>query len=99
MSEPADELHARHIVHHAARRAFGSRPLLRVLAVTTWSAFIGACVSLMAWLALTPEAVGPLSLGRLTLIFMLLWALALVPAGSAALLSSPQPRHDDGAGP
>lgn len=90
MSEPGDDLHAEHIVRHAAARALGSRPLLRSLAVTIWSAFLGACVMLVAWLALIPDVFGPLSLERLTLIFMTLWALALVPAGSATLLCSTQ---------
>lgn len=95
MSEPHEEHHAEHIVHHAERRALGSRPRLRLLAVVVWSAFLGACALLLAWLAFTTDATGPLSLGRLTRIFLTLWALALVPAASAALLGDARPgrRH------
>lgn len=87
MNEPAEDLDAEHIVRYSAERALGSRPLLRSITVMLWSAFLGACVLLVAWLALIPEPPVPLSLGRLSLIFMALWALALVPAGSAMLLS------------
>jgi hypothetical protein len=72
----------------ARRRGLGSRPALRCAANVGWSAFIGASLALITML-LVPEGWldAPVEFGRLSLLFLGLWTLALVPALSAALLS------------
>ena len=77
------------VVAAATRRALGSRPALRCAAIVGWSAFIGASLALIV-LLLVPEGWldAPVEFGRLSLLFLGLWTLALVPAVSAALLSS-----------
>lgn len=88
-----DDPSADEITHAAAARGLGSRAQLRTAANVSWSAFIGASLSMLI-LLLIPEGWldAPLTFDRLTLLFFGLWALALVPALFAALLSS----HTDG---
>ncbi len=79
---------AAQIVTAARHRALGTRPRLRRLSVLLWASFLGAALSLIA-LLLWPEDVPlpPQSLGDAARLFALLWALALVPATTAALLA------------
>ncbi len=83
LDEPAEILRA------ARQRALGTRPSLRLLAITAWSAFIGAVVLMAAFLLAQPGGGEPVGFGRLAAIFIVLWALAAIPALSAALLSQP----------
>lgn len=93
-SEPLIE-DAAEILRAARTRALGSRPAWRLLAITAWSAFLGAVVLLSAYLLALPAEGEPLELGRLAEVFVLLWALAAVPAFSAALLAQPPPAAFD----
>lgn len=77
------------ILRAARRRALGTRPCLRLLAITAWSAFIGAVVLLAAFLLALPHEGEPLGFGRLGVVFLVLWALAAIPALAAAVLARP----------
>jgi hypothetical protein len=84
------------LVAAASSRALGSRPALRCAANVGWSAFIGASLALITML-LVPEGWldAPVEFERVSLLFLGLWTLALVPALSAALLSrTPEGRSD-----
>lgn len=83
------------ILRAARSRALGARPGLRLLAITVWSGFIGAVVLMAAWLLALPADGEPVAFGRLAVVFMVLWALAAVPALSAALLAQPTARAFD----
>ena len=85
--EHADDVDAEHIVRAAATRGLGSSPLLRGAATVTWSAFIGATLALIVML-LVPEGWldPPVGFERLSLLFLGLWTLCMVPALCAALL-------------
>lgn len=87
--EASEEADGAEVVAAATRRALGSRPALRCAANVGWSAFIGASLALVVML-LVPEGWldAPVEFGRLSLLFLGLWTLAVVPALSAALLSS-----------
>ncbi|MBI3171319.1 MAG: hypothetical protein HYZ32_01840 [Hydrocarboniphaga effusa] len=87
---PEDGVTAQEITRQASLRALGRRPRLRRLAIILWSGFLGGVVLLLAWLALAPdELLGPQTLGQLTLMFLVGWAISLVPALAAALLIAP----------
>ncbi len=89
---PEDGVTAQEITRQASLRALGRRPRLRRLAIVLWSGFLGGVVLLLAWLALAPdELLGPQTLGQLTLMFLVGWAISLVPALAAALLIAPFP--------
>lgn len=77
------------ILRAARQRALGARPGLRLLAITVWSGFIGAVVLLAAFLLALPHENGPVGFDRLAAVFVVLWALASIPALSAALLAQP----------
>ena len=81
----------------AKARAVGARPRLRCAANVGWSAFIGASLALVTML-LVPEGWldAPVEFSRLSLLFLGLWTLALVPALSAALLSASNGNSDEG---
>ena len=78
------------IVSAARRRALGSQPRWRRAVAVLWSAFLGGCCTLAAAL-LAPDSwtTSPLSLDHLTIIFVVAWALSLIPALSASLLAAP----------
>lgn len=82
-----DPEEANSIVEQAAGRGLGSRPTLRCAANVGWSAFIGASLALIVMLLL-PEGWldTPVGFERLSLLFVGLWTLAVVPALSAVLL-------------
>lgn len=84
------------VVEAASARALGSRPALRCAANVGWSAFIGASLALICML-LVPEGWldAPVGFERLSLLFLGLWTVALVPALSAALLSRGAGRQSD----
>lgn len=91
MSEPEarpEELEAEAIVRAAAARGLGASPALRCAANVGWSAFLGASLALIV-LLLLPEGWldAPVGFERLSLLFLGLWTLAVVPALSAALLA------------
>ena len=94
--DPESDPPGAEVVAAATARGLGSRPALRCAANVGWSAFIGASLALVAML-LVPEGWldAPVELGRLSLLFMGLWALAVVPALSAALLSRSAGRRSD----
>lgn len=75
------------------RRALDERPAARRVAAVLWSAFLGASCSMVV-LLLAPEtwALQDLDPGRAALAFIVLFALAVVPALSAMLLSTPADR-------
>lgn len=75
------------ILRAARRRALGTRPSLRLLAITAWSAFIGAVALFAAFLLALPHEGEPLGFGRLAAVFVVLWALAAIPALTAAMLA------------
>ncbi len=79
------------ILRAARERALGARPGLRMLAITGWSSFLGAVVLLAAWLLALPHDDETIEFGRLASVFIVLWALAAVPALSAAMLAQPSP--------
>jgi hypothetical protein len=86
------------VIEAARNRALGSRPVLRCAANVGWSAFLGASLALIAML-LIPEGWldAPVEFERLSVLFLGLWTMALVPALSAALLSgSIGARPDEG---
>ncbi|MFA5940567.1 MAG: hypothetical protein WC809_14505 [Sinimarinibacterium sp.] len=89
LEDPAEILRA------ARTRALGTRPAWRLLAITAWSGFIGAVALISAWLLAMPADSEPLDLERLAEVFIVLWALAAIPAFSAALLSQPPPAAFD----
>lgn len=77
---------------HELRNPLRLRGTPRVAAVLLWSSFLGATLSLTALLML-PEGWfdAPMSHGRLTCSFAIVWLLALVPAlAAAALLLRPE---------
>lgn len=77
----ADADHAAQILHHAGRRALGSRRRLRRFATLAWSAFVGAVAMMLLWLFLEPEwHETPLSFARLALTFAMCLVLAAIPA-------------------
>lgn len=77
------------ILRAARQRALGTKPGLRLLAITAWSGFIGAVVLLAAFLLALPQDSEPVGFDRLAAVFIVLWALAAIPALSAALLAQP----------
>ncbi|MDD3763607.1 MAG: hypothetical protein PHP86_09995 [Nevskiales bacterium] len=79
------------ILRAARERALGARPGLRLLAITAWSSFLGAVVLLAAWLLALPGDGETIEFENLALVFVVLWALAAIPALSAALLAQPSP--------
>lgn len=83
------------ILRSARDRALGHRPGLRLLAITAWSAFLGAVVMLAAWLLALPGSGEILGMKRLTLGFVVMWALCAIPAACAALLAQPAARVFD----
>lgn len=90
MSEGEPQLEdAAEILRIARNRALGARPGLRLLAITLWSAFLGAIVLLAAFLLALPHEGEPIGFDRLAAVFLVLWALAAIPALSAALLAQP----------
>lgn len=95
--EATQEADGAEVVSAATRRALGSRPALRCAANVGWSAFIGASLALIVML-LVPEGWldAPVEFGRLSLLFLGLWTLAVVPALSAALLSRSGKSSDEG---
>ncbi|MEQ1438761.1 hypothetical protein AAG565_05310 [Fontimonas sp. SYSU GA230001] len=97
MSEaPESQLeNAAEILRAARVRALGTRPGWRLLAISAWSGFIGAVALMCAWLLALPADGEPLDFGRLAEVFVVLWALACVPAVSAALLAQPPPAAFD----
>lgn len=94
--DPQPDPESVEVVAAARARALGSRPALRCAANVGWSAFIGASLALVVML-LVPEGWldAPVEFGRLSLLFLGLWTLALVPALSAALLSRAAGRRSD----
>lgn len=87
---------AAQIVRHAASRGLGARPALRSAANVAWSAFIGAALALVVML-LVPEGWldPPVGFERLSLMFLFMWTLAVVPALSAVLLCRSRPENHD----
>lgn len=79
------------IVQAASRRGLGRRPALRCAANVGWSAFLGASLALIVML-MVPEGWldPPVGIERLSLLFLGLWTLAVVPALSAVLLARAQ---------
>lgn len=75
-----------------AARGLGLRPRARKLAAVAWAAFLGAAGTLMA-LLLAPEdlLIAPLTLGRLAVVFLAAWLLALIPAVFAMALADANP--------
>jgi hypothetical protein len=66
--------------------------IARRFAALLWSAFIGGVCSLAVLLTLPLSWFEPgAGIGALSLLFFLLWALALVPAAAAALLADRRP--------
>ena len=61
---------------------------LRFAAIVLWSGFLGAFAAFLACLALSHAASG-IDIATASRYFLIAWALALVPAASAALLISP----------
>ena len=80
----------------AARRMLGSRPRLRQLSAIAWSSFLGAACT-MAALLLAPLGImlPPNSLGEVTVIFLALWLLAMIPAGFASVLAAEASSTDE----
>jgi hypothetical protein len=77
---------------HELRNRLRLRGYPRIAAVLLWSSFLGGSVTLLALLML-PEGWfdEPMSRGRLTCSFAIVWLLALVPAVmAAALLLGPE---------
>lgn len=97
-SEPAtpDDPDADQIIRAAAARGLGGKPALRCAANVGWSAFLGASLALIIML-LVPEGWldPPVGFERLSLLFLGLWTLAVVPALSAALLARSRRRDPD----
>ena len=89
--EHEPDLQEDHIVAQAATRGLGGSPRLRQAAAVGWSAFLGASLALVIML-LVPEGWldPPVGFARLSLLFLGLWTLAVVPALSAALLLAGQ---------
>ena len=85
---PEHEPEGAAVVAAATARGLGSRPAMRRAANVGWSAFIGASLALVTMLMI-PEGWldAPVEFSRLSLLFLGLWTLALVPALSAAILS------------
>lgn len=93
-SEPQIE-DAAEILRAARQRALGSRPAWRLLAITAWSAFLGAVALMAAYLLAIPDDGESFGLDRLAEVFVVLWALAAIPAFAAALLAQPAPAAFD----
>lgn len=93
-SAPADDASAAEaIVMMAASRGLGRRPRLRSAASVGWSAFMGASLTLIVMLLVPEDWLDPpVGFERLSLLFVSLWTLAVVPALSATLLS--RSRHE-----
>lgn len=88
--------HSSEVVAVASARALGSRPVLRSVANVGWSAFLGASLSLVTVLLVPEDWLDPpVDFGRLSLLFLGLWTLALVPALSAVLLSHGTGSHNN----
>jgi len=69
-----------------ARRGLGSRRVLRRIAVVAWTGFLGGALTLLAAIALLPDVAG-LGWAGLSAGFFCAWALAMVPAALALLLT------------
>jgi hypothetical protein len=91
-----EEKDAGEIVAAARRRALGSNPVWRRTSAVLWSGFLGACCTVGAIL-FVPDywSAPPITRGRITVIFMIAWLLALVPALAASLLASPSDGNDN----
>lgn len=78
------------VVAAARQRALGRRPWLRRFSALLWASFLGAAISTAA-LLLTPDSwpLPPSTLADTGKVFGVLWLLALVPAGIAAVLATP----------
>lgn len=94
--EPVSDSQADDIVRHAADRGLGRNPRLRFAVGVSWSAFLGASLALVV-LMLMPEGWldAPVGFERLSLFFLALWTLAIVPALSAAMLCRRRGRDTD----
>jgi hypothetical protein len=81
---------AKRIVSGAASRGLGSQPRWRRASAVLWSSFLGACCTLTAAL-LAPDywTLTPLSFEHLAAIFVVAWAISVIPALSASLLAAP----------
>ncbi len=72
------------------RRCASSR--WRLFAITLWTAFLGATMTLVVFVALLPED-ATLALGDLSLGFLCSWVLSMVPISLALMLALPLERH------
>jgi hypothetical protein len=73
----------------AAPRALESRRGLRLFAITLWTSFLGATLTLVFVLNWLP-ADSDVSLAKLSAGFLGAWALATVPVALALLLAEPR---------
>ena len=66
-----------------------------LIAITLWTAFLGAALNLLAGLLLLPaEATRALDWHALSVLFLAGWLLTVVPVGLALMLALPLPRGD-----
>ena len=68
----------------------GSRRRLWLLAITLWTAFLGAALTLLLAMALLPsEATAVLGWAELSVGFLCAWLVAMVPVSLALMLALP----------
>ena len=80
-------------------RALASRRRLRLLAITAWTGFLGAALSVVTAIALLPaEATHAFGWPELSIAFFCAWILSMVTVTLALMLVLPPPteRPDDG---
>ena len=70
----------------------GTRRRWWLFAITLWTAFLGATLTLVVFVALLPEDAS-LALGDLSLGFLCSWVLSMVPISLALMLALPLERH------
>lgn len=80
-------------------RALGSRRRLRLFAITAWTGFLGAALSVMTALALLPaEATHAFGWAELSVSFLCAWVLAMVTVTLALMLALPRSTERPGDG-
>ena len=73
------------------RRVLAGSPRLRLAAITLWSGFLGAALTLFTALALLPAAaLHGAGWQELSVGFLCAWVLAMVPVSLALLLALPR---------
>lgn len=79
-------------------RALDSRRRLRLFAITLWTGFLGAVLTLVVGVSLLPHGVVP-GWSELSVAFLAAWAVTLGPITLALMLALPParaPDNDDG---